>query len=171
MNFFYVTRLQGIDEVGRLLDDHIRIGGDTLAVKSGLREAALAKPRIALIGEQAVAKDPSLRLQRSGFHKARAIGHHYLVDQRRIVDEKSPRSPESKAGDGAVITRDCGEKLYRSIRKVVQVASQEAAGWSAGTPCGTQAAAPGDCCAVLRAPPGADGASSGSVLPGTARCQ
>jgi len=149
MNFFYVTRLQGFDEVGRLLDDHIRIGGDALAVKSGLCEAALPKPRIALIGEQAVAKDPSLRLQRSGFHKARAIGHHYLLDQRRIVDEKRARSAESKPGDGAVITRDSGEKLDRCTRKVVQVTSQEAARWSVRTPCGAQAAAPGDCCGAL----------------------
>jgi hypothetical protein len=99
----------GIGEGAGFGDHRLGVGGDALAMKRGLHQAALAQPEIAFAGEQTVAEEFAIGLQAAALDEFLVVGDDHLLDEIGMVQQDDAIVQRLPGEDVAVRAGPAGE--------------------------------------------------------------
>ncbi len=121
------TRLPGGEHLAGKIDDDVGVGGDAIAMKSGLGEAALADPMLTLARQQALAKETAHdgRTVADGFAEIAGLCNKDGLDVPRVVENDGGAVEETDGHEIAVVAGATFEESERIAAEILEAAEKE----------------------------------------------
>src|SRR5208337_5442904 len=107
-----------------VLNHHICISGDAVAMERRLSQLALGAPEIALAGQEALAKGSPCTAQPVMFDELAVLGNQHLLDQVGMVEEENRSGPESRPDQVAVLAMPARERPQTVAAEFPQVSGE-----------------------------------------------
>jgi hypothetical protein len=104
-----------------LLHHHLAVVLDALAMKRGLRQAALPFVQLAFAREQAFAEDDFRALQGQAFDEGRLPGHEHLAHEVGMIEEEEAPRADLERRSVAVRPGELREERQRAILHRAQI--------------------------------------------------